>query len=119
MVVTEDWYFWSHRLDLARGLRDAGYQVHVATAPGAMREAIEAEGFGYSPLRMERRGMQPWREWLSIRDLTEVMREVRPTLAHLVGMKPMVYGCLAARRARVPAIVCAVAGMGYVFSSAD
>ena len=115
MVVTEDWYFLSHRLDLARGLRDAGYSIHVATAPGAMREVIEAEGFGYSPLRMVRRGMQPWREWLSVRDLTEVMRDVRPTLAHLVGMKPMVYGCLAARRAGVPAIVCAVAGMGYAF----
>lgn len=59
--------------------------------------------------------MQPWREWLSIRDLTEVMCKVRPTLTHLVGMKPMVYGCLAARRAGVPAIVCAVAGMGYAF----
>ena len=30
-VVTEDWYFWSHRLALARAARNAGWHVTVAT----------------------------------------------------------------------------------------
>ena len=30
-VVTEDWYFLSHRLPMARAARDAGFEVHVAT----------------------------------------------------------------------------------------
>ena len=30
-VVTEDWYFLSHRLPMARAAKEAGYEVHVAT----------------------------------------------------------------------------------------
>src|SRR5439155_22333861 len=30
-LVTEDWYFWSDRLPFARALRDAGYDIVVAT----------------------------------------------------------------------------------------
>ena len=30
-VVSEDWYFLSHRLPMARAARDAGFDVHVAT----------------------------------------------------------------------------------------
>src|SRR6185295_1655120 len=30
-VVTEDWYFLSHRLPMARAAKAAGYEVHVAT----------------------------------------------------------------------------------------
>ena len=30
-LVTEDWYFLSHRLPMALAAQQAGYQVHVAT----------------------------------------------------------------------------------------
>jgi lipopolysaccharide/colanic/teichoic acid biosynthesis glycosyltransferase len=30
-LVTEDWYFYSHRLHLARAARQSGYSVIVAT----------------------------------------------------------------------------------------
>ena len=44
-VVTEDWYFLSHRLPMARAARDAGFEVHVATRVVDGAAAIEAEGF--------------------------------------------------------------------------
>ena len=44
-VVTEDWYFLSHRLPMARAARAAGFEVHVATRIPEGRDAIEAEGF--------------------------------------------------------------------------
>ena len=30
-LVTEDWYFLSHRLPMARAAKAAGYEVHVFT----------------------------------------------------------------------------------------
>ncbi len=33
-VVTEDWYFLSHRLPMARAARAAGFEIHVATNVG-------------------------------------------------------------------------------------
>src|SRR5262249_61988991 len=44
-LVTEDWYFISHRLPMARAARNAGFEVHVATRVDRHGAAIEAEGF--------------------------------------------------------------------------
>jgi glycosyltransferase involved in cell wall biosynthesis len=46
-----------------------------------------------------------------------VLREERPDLLHNFTVKCAIYGALAARAAGVPAVVNAVAGMGYVFTS--
>jgi len=115
-VVAEDYYFLSHRLHLARACRDAGAEVHVAAAVGRGGPAIAAEGFALHPVPFDRRGMNPLRETGAVRALARVMREVRPDLAHLVALKPILYGALAARLARAPRVVAAVAGMGYVFT---
>src|SRR5580692_10368061 len=50
-LVTEDWYFWSHRLPMARAARDAGFEVAVATRVDAHGERIRSEGFALLPLR--------------------------------------------------------------------
>lgn len=115
-VVAEDFYFLSHRLHLARACRDAGAEVHVATTVGGGGSAIEAEGFLLHPVIFDRRGMNPLREVGAIHSLAKVMQAVQPDLVHLVALKPILYGVLAARLARVPRVVAAVAGMGYVFT---
>ncbi len=59
-VVTEDWYFCSHRLPLARAARDDGYEVLVATRIDRHAEQIRGEGFRPIPLRLRRRRSNPW-----------------------------------------------------------
>ena len=119
-VVTEDWYFVSHRLDLACAARDAGFEVALATRVDKDAARIESEGICLFPLRYLRRSsMQPWREAFAIRELTTLYREWQPRIVHHVAAKPVIYGGLAALRARVPAVVGALAGLGYVFSSTN
>ena len=65
-LITEDWYFVSHRLPLARAARDDGYEVLVATRIGKHAERIRAEGFRPIPLRLRRRRSNPWNELASI-----------------------------------------------------
>src|SRR5271165_5322767 len=43
-LVTEDWYFCSHRLPVARAAREAGFEVVVATRVRAHGEEIRDEG---------------------------------------------------------------------------
>lgn len=117
-VVTEDWYFASHRLDLARAARAAGFDVAVATRVDAWGERISREGLALFPLRyMRRSNRRPWIELRAVAELTSLYREWRPSIVHHVAAKPIIYGGIAARRAKVPAVVSAIAGMGYVFSS--
>lgn len=114
-VVTEDWYFWSHRLDLARAAREAGYEIIVATRVTDHGERIRGEGFQLEPLEMVRRSRNPFREVMAIAELVQLYRRVRPDVVHHVAMKPILYGSLAAWCARAPAVINAFAGLGYAF----
>jgi glycosyltransferase involved in cell wall biosynthesis len=116
-VVTEDWYFWSHRLALARAARDAGWRVVVAGRVQAHRARIEAEGFQVEALPWRRGGGSKLDELRTIARLYRLMRQEKPDLVHLIALKSIVYGGIAARLASVPARVATVAGLGYVFTS--
>lgn len=116
-LVTEDWYFCSHRLPLARAAKAAGYEVVVATRVGAHAEAILAEGFKLVPIGLRRSSQNPWREIKAILEIAGIYRRERPDLVHHVALKPVLYGSIAARLTRVPAVVNALAGLGFVFAS--
>ncbi len=116
-LVTEDWYFWSHRLPIARAAWAAGWEVVVATRVTKHGERIRREGFRLVPIGLRRHSLAPWREAAAIAELLRLYRRERPDLVHHVAMKPVLYGSLAAALAGVPAVVNALAGMGYVFTS--
>ena len=118
-LVTEDWYFCSHRLPLARAAKAAGYEVVVATRVSAHADAITAEGFKLVPIGLRRSGRNPWRELKAILEIVGIYRRERPDLVHHVALKPVLYGAIAARLAHVPAVVNALAGLGFVFASAS
>ena len=68
-VVTEDWYFLSHRLPMARAARDAGFEVHVATRVVDGAAAIRAEGFMLHPVPFVRGRISPFGTIATIRAL--------------------------------------------------
>ncbi len=113
-VVTEDWYFVSHRLPLAVAAKAAGFDVAVATREGQQTEVIRNAGIRLIPFSLSRRGGNPLREVLA---LWRLYRREQPDLVHHVALKPVMFGALAAWLARVPAQVNAVAGLGWLFTS--
>lgn len=115
-VVTEDWYFASHRLPLARAARDAGYEVAVAARVDRHGDLIRREGIELIELRRLRRSsLNPLRELAAVFELLIVVRRWRPHLMHLVALKPVLYGAVASRLAGRIARVNALAGLGFVF----
>ena len=118
-VITEDWYFWSHRLDLARAARDAGYRVTIATRVTNHGAFIRQEGFQLEPLEMVRRSRNPLQEFAAIVELVRLYRRVKPDVVHHVAMKPILYGSLAAWVTRVPVVLNAFAGLGYLFTAPE
>lgn len=116
-LVTEDWYFCSHRLPLAREARRKGFDVVVATRVTSHGKQIEDEGFKLVPIRMARSGKNPLKELATLWELVRIYKSERPDIVHHVAMKPVLYGSLAARVGKVPYVVNALAGMGYIFIS--
>jgi glycosyltransferase involved in cell wall biosynthesis len=116
LLITEDWYFWSHRLELARAAQSAGWDVSIGTRVRDHGKRIEDEGFHLHPLRLVRSSRNPLRELLAIFELVRLYRRVRPDVVHHVALKPILYGSVAARVSRVPAVVNGFAGLGYTFT---
>lgn len=115
-VVTEDWYFVSHRLPLAVAAKRAGFEVTVLTRCGAKCEAIRTAGIEVVPFAMARRGLSPLGLAREILALTGHYRRLGPDIVHHVALRPVVVGGIAARLAGVSAVVSAIAGLGYAFT---
>jgi len=118
-LVTEDWYFCSHRLQLATAACKAGYEVTVATRVQEHAAQIQDAGINLVPLRLSRRSQNPVRESRSLAQIAALYRRLRPDIVHHVATKPVIYGSLAAWATGTPAVVNALGGLGYVFSSED
>ena len=116
-LVSEDWYFCSHRLPIARAMRDAGAAVSVATRVRDEGPQIEAEEFRLHRLALSRRGRNPFQDLAHIFALYRLYRRERPDIVHHVALKPSLYGSIAAWMAGTPRVVNAFAGMGFVFIS--
>ncbi|MBA4395016.1 MAG: glycosyltransferase family 1 protein, partial [Desulfobacca sp.] len=68
-LVTEDWYFCSHRLPIACAARDAGFEVVVATHVQDHGRQITSEEFRLIPIRLRRGNRNPFLELLAVFEL--------------------------------------------------
>jgi len=115
--IPEDWYVCSHRLPLVRAARAEGFDVVVVTRVRDHAAPIVEAGAELVPIRL-RRGFHGLRdEAAGLRELVRIYRRVRPDIVHHVTPKSVIYGSLAARLARVPCRVNALAGLGFVYTA--
>jgi len=114
-VVTEDWYFLSHRLPVARAAKAAGYEVHVATRIKDGRARIEEEGFTPHALSWSRGSLSPVGSFSATRELRRLFRRLQPDIVHNVALKPVLLGTLASLGLSRIAVVNALTGLGAVF----
>jgi glycosyltransferase involved in cell wall biosynthesis len=115
-LVTEDWYFLSHRLPMARAAQRAGYDVHVVAQANTGAAAIEALGFRLHPMVWRRGSVSPLGFLANILSVRRLYRSIAPDLVHHVGLQPSVVGSLAATGLSCMRLN-ALAGLGFSFTS--
>jgi glycosyltransferase involved in cell wall biosynthesis len=113
-LVSEDWFFWSHRLPIARAARDAGFEVVVACRMDRHRDIIAGEGFRPVALDIDRGSASPARTLGMIAATTRLYRRERPDLVHHVAIQMCLIGSIAGAVTGVPRIVNAFTGLGYL-----
>lgn len=114
-IVTEDWYFLSHRLPMARAAKEAGYEVHVAARILDGAAAIEAEGFVAHGLDWSRGSLSARDSLAAVFQLRGLIRDVEPAVVHNVALKPVLLGTMAGFGLKDVAIVNSLTGMGALF----
>ena len=114
-VVNTTSFFLSHRLPLAVAAKDAGFKVHIATSDSSTSPLIKAEGFVHHSVDLKRSRTNILSNLATFISLVKLFRSVNPSLVHLVTIKPVIYGCIAARILRIKSVVAAISGLGTVF----
>jgi glycosyltransferase involved in cell wall biosynthesis len=115
IVVNVDWAFLSHRLPIALAAQSRGYEVHIATSITGQGKNIEEFGFKLHPIPFERSKINPFSEIKVLFLLYRLYSELKPDIIHHVTIKPVLYGGMMARLARVPHVISAISGLGYIF----
>ena len=117
-TVTDDWYFLSHRRNLAVGLLEAGHSVSVLTKKTRASTWRELEELGVEARSFEfdRTVLGQCRNAACTRRLARAIEANSPDILHNVSFLPQVFGTRAARMAGGVKVVNAVTGLGHAFS---
>jgi glycosyltransferase involved in cell wall biosynthesis len=120
-VVNTDWFFISHRLPIAIEAIRQGYEVHLAASISSNDNIslLELEGLHVHGLIIDRKSKNPISAIFTIIRLYILFKKIKPDLVHLVTIKPVLFGGLAARLAKIPAIVAAISGLGHIFTEGN
>ncbi|HEU6442157.1 MAG TPA: glycosyltransferase family 4 protein [Microvirga sp.] len=118
-VVTEDWFFASHCLPMARAARELGLEVAVVTRVRAHRETIEATGARVIPLQVERRSINPMTAGYAAGQLAAILKDEKADMIHCIALRSILVGGFAATLAGVGRRVYALTGLGFLGARTD
>lgn len=118
-VATEDWFFASHFLPMARAARELGFEVAVIARERHHRRAIEATGARLIALEAERRSLDPRALFRQVRALRRLIAAERPDILHCIALKPIALAGLAGMLSGVERRVYALTGLGFIAASSS
>ncbi len=116
-VINNVDFLLSHRLPILLAAQRQGYEIFVIAPNAENDDRLKQYGVSCHNITLSRGGNNPITDINTTFQLTRIFKKIRPDIAHLVTIKPVLYGGLAARLSKVPAVVAAVSGLGTVFLS--
>lgn len=122
-VVNVPSFFVSHRLDIGLAAKARGWPVSViagreATAePARQSQAVlRSHGIALREAPFSASGTNPFAELRGLWSVLAHVRALKPDIVHTASPKGNLYGGIAARLCRVPKLVVAVSGQGFLFT---
>lgn len=116
-VCSEDWYFLSHRMALARAAQVRGWEIVVACRKNQAAELLLAEGFMVIDLHIARGGLSPVSSLKTVAHLVSIFRREKPDVIVNVAIQCVILSTLAGLLVGARRIVNMVTGLGFVFVS--
>ncbi|MBN1141400.1 MAG: glycosyltransferase family 4 protein [Deltaproteobacteria bacterium] len=103
---------------LIQDLVGRGHEVFACAPAGSQQLEIDLKKLGatYCRIPLERTGMNPLRDTISLLGLWRFFRKQRPDVVISYTIKPVIYGSLAAGLGGVPTVTSIITGLGYMFS---
>lgn len=110
--------FYGFRADLICELCKKGYIVYAFTSEYSEDDLQKIENLGAIPVTYElnRGGLNPLSDIVATYKLSQKIQEIKPDLVFSYFTKPVIFGTLAAKWAKVPKIIGMLEGLGYTFT---
>lgn len=118
VVASLTYSLTNFRLELLKALVAAGHEV-TAFAPEHDAEVVgtlDTIGVRFEQIPMARTALSPFTDLRTLFVLWRHFRRLKPDVVLPYTMKPIIYGCLAARLAGVPHRFALITGLGSVFA---
>lgn len=116
IVVNVDSFFLSHRKDIALRAFKEGYDVTIIASDTGKSQEIKSLGLKFINLPINKTGTNIFQELKTFKFLYTLFKKEKPHIVHLVGLKTILWGGLAARLRKINGLVTAVSGLGVMFS---
>ena len=94
---------------------EAGWNVTLVAKDTGLRQEIEDMGFNFIELPINPTGMNPKDEIKLLNFLKALFKKHPDAIIHLVGLKNMMWGGIAARLVKTKGVLFAVSGLGTLF----
>jgi glycosyltransferase involved in cell wall biosynthesis len=110
--------FYGFRADLIFSLLKKGYQVYAFTSEYTVEDLEKIRQLGAIPVTytLNRGGLNPLLDIFATYQLSKKIRAINPDLVFSYFSKPVIFGTLAAKLAKVPRIMGMLEGLGYTFT---
>ena len=110
--------FYGFRADLIRALLKKGHKVYAFTSEYTTEDLKKIEQLGAIPVtyNLNRGGLNPLADIFTTYELAKKIKEINPDLVFSYFSKPVIFGTLAAKIAKVPKIIGMLEGLGYTFT---
>ncbi len=116
-LVTEDWYFLSHRLRLALFLIKKGYEVHVCCKNTGKLKEITLHGINCHEQIIRRKSLSILNFLKEAYRTYFLIKEINPSILHLISLRPIVLGFFISTFGLKAKICCTFTGLGTLFIS--
>lgn len=110
--------FYGFRADLIRTLLKKGHQVYAFTSEYKAEDLKKIEQLGAIPITytLNRGGLNPLADIIATYQLSKKIKAINPDLVFSYFSKPVIFGTLAAKLAKVPRVIGMLEGLGYTFT---
>lgn len=110
--------FYGFRADLIRTFLKKGHQVYAFTSEYTAEDLIKIEKLGATPITytLNRGGLNPFADIIATCQLSKKIKVINPDLVFSYFSKPVIFGTLAAKLAKVPHVIGMLEGLGYTFT---
>lgn len=118
LIGTTGSSFYGFRADLIKKLVSDQHEVYAFTSEYTESCLTKIQALGAKPVcyQLSRGGLNPFADIASMIELTREIRQIQPDIVFSYFAKPVIYGSIAAKRAKVPNVIGMLEGLGYTFT---